>query len=145
MTWLIGRESYHIGASSLIYVLVSFMFFKGLQTTYYRLVALSFTIVLLYGGMVWYVFPSANETISWEGHLSGFITGLIFTKIYKTQEYVKPIFYDWEHPDFDKSQDPFMKNFDDNGNFAPKPKVEESWEYFTSNIPVIYDFKESNL
>jgi membrane associated rhomboid family serine protease len=57
ITWVIGRESYHIGASSLIYVLVSFIFFKGLRTQYYRLMALSFAVVLLYGGMIWYVFP----------------------------------------------------------------------------------------
>ena len=29
LTWIIGRDSYHIGASGLIYVLVSFIFFKG--------------------------------------------------------------------------------------------------------------------
>ncbi|MBC7642687.1 MAG: rhomboid family intramembrane serine protease [Flavobacterium sp.] len=145
LTWLIGRENYHIGASSLIYVLVSFMFFKGLQTKYYRLVALSFTIILLYGGMVWYVFPSANQTISWEGHLSGFLTGFVFSYFYKTPEYQKQIFYDWEHPDFDKSKDPFMKHFDENGNFVPTPKIEPVWEYFTSNINVIYDFKENTL
>ena len=145
LNWLIGRENYHIGASSLIYVLVSFMFFKGLQTKYYRLVALSFTIILLYGGMVWYVFPSANQSISWEGHLSGFLTGFIFSYFYNTPEYQKQIFYDWEHPDFDKSKDPFMKHFDDNGNFVPTPKIEPVWEYFTSNINVIYDFKENTL
>jgi membrane associated rhomboid family serine protease len=50
ITWVIGRNSYHIGASGLIYVLVSFIFFKGIFTKYYRLVALSFTTVLLYGG-----------------------------------------------------------------------------------------------
>ncbi len=143
LTWLIGRENYHIGASGLIYVLVSFMFFKGLQTKYYRLVALSFTLILLYGGMIWFIFPSPNETISWEGHLAGFITGIIFTYIYKTPQYQKPIFFEWEHPDFDKSQDPFMKYFDEKGNFVPTPKVEETWEYFTSNVPVIYDFKEN--
>ncbi len=27
LTWIIGRESYHIGASGLIYVLVSFLYF----------------------------------------------------------------------------------------------------------------------
>ena len=48
-TWLLGRPSYHIGASGLIYALVSFIFFKGIFTKYYRLVALSFTIVILYG------------------------------------------------------------------------------------------------
>jgi len=29
LIWIIGRPSYHIGASSLIYVLVSFIFLKG--------------------------------------------------------------------------------------------------------------------
>ena len=57
LTWCIGRPSYHIGASSLIYVLVSFIFFKGVFTKYYRLIALSLLVVFLYGSMIWYVFP----------------------------------------------------------------------------------------
>src|SRR6187402_3664153 len=60
LTWIIGRENYHIGASGLIYVLVSFIFFKGIQTGYYRLVALSLSVILLYGGMIWYVFPDVD-------------------------------------------------------------------------------------
>ena len=80
ITWLIGRESYHIGASGLIYVLVIFMFFKGIQTGYYRLVALSLTIIMLYGGMIWYVFPDVEKGISWEGHLGGLITGFLFSR-----------------------------------------------------------------
>ncbi|MGK4567157.1 rhomboid family intramembrane serine protease [Flavobacterium sp. 3HN19-14] len=66
VTWVIGRSSYHIGASSLIYVLVSFIFFKGLRAKYYRLMALSLTVVLIYGGMIWYVFPEVDKTISWK-------------------------------------------------------------------------------
>ena len=41
LTWIMGRNSVHIGASSLVYVLVSFIFFKGLYTQYYRLIAVS--------------------------------------------------------------------------------------------------------
>lgn len=125
ITWLIGRESYHIGASGLIYVLVSFMFFKGIQTGYYRLVALSLTMVVLYGGMVWYVFPGVEEGISWEGHLGGFVTGFLFSRIYETPQYKKQIIYDWQRPDFDPKQDPFMKRFDENGNFVNPPKPED--------------------
>jgi membrane associated rhomboid family serine protease len=121
-TWLIGRESYHIGASGLIYVLVSFIFFKGIQSKYFRLVALSLAIVVVYGGMIWFVFPSVEENISWEGHLSGFIAGYLLSFYTKTGEYQKPIKYDWERPDFDPSQDEFMKHFDEDGNFAPIPK-----------------------
>ena len=120
-TWLIGRVSYHIGASGLIYVLVSFIFFKGIKSKYFRLVALSLAIVVVYGGMIWFVFPSEEQNISWEGHLSGFISGYLLAFCTKTDEYQKPIKYDWERPDFDPSQDEFMKHFDENGNFSPIP------------------------
>jgi membrane associated rhomboid family serine protease len=140
-TWLLGRPSYHIGASGLIYALVSFIFFKGIITKYYRLVALSFTIVILYGGSVWYMFPNVKEGISWEGHLAGFLVGLALALVLKTPQFSKPIFYEWEKPDFNPELDPFMKNFDEKGNFNPPPKPEEVIkEYFNSSMKVVYEF-----
>ena len=140
-TWLLGRPSYHIGASGLIYALVSFIFFKGIFTKYYRLVALSFTIVILYGGSVWYMFPNVKEGISWEGHLAGFFVGLALALVLKTPQFSKPIFYEWEKPDFNPELDPFMKNFDEKGNFNPPPKPEEVIkEYFNSSMKVVYEF-----
>ncbi len=124
-TWIIGRESYHIGTSGLIYVIVSFIFFKGIQTGYYRLVALSLTIVVMYGGTLWYIFPDVEQNISWEGHLGGFLAGLLFARIYKTPEFHKEIVYDWQKPDFDPKKDPFMKRFDEHGNFVNPPKPED--------------------
>jgi membrane associated rhomboid family serine protease len=141
ITWIIGRDSYHIGASGLIYVLVSFIFFKGIQTKYYRLVALSLAVVIVYGGMVWYIFPKVEDTISWEGHLAGLITGFVLSLIYKTPEYKKIIRYDWEHPDFNPQEDRFMQRFDENGNFVNLPVVEieeENPTYFNSNSQVSY-------
>ena len=141
ITWVIGRSNYHIGASSLIYVLVSFIFFKGIQTKYYRLVALSLAVVIVYGGMVWYIFPKVEDTISWEGHLAGLITGFVLSLIYKTPEFKKIIKYDWEHPDFNPQEDRFMQRFDENGNFVNLPVVEieeENPTYFNSNSQVSY-------
>lgn len=156
LTWLIARPAHHIGASGLIYVLVSFIFFKGLQTQYYRLVAVSMLITVLYGGMIWYVFPGVEEGISWEGHLSGFITGFIFSVLYKTPDYKKQIIYPWQHPDFDPQQDPFMKRFDENGNFVnpppPEPEILEGEEgelpseHTITPMPVlriVYTYKEA--
>jgi len=81
-TWSIARESYHIGASGVIYLLFSFIFFSGVIRKNYRLVAISLGVVFLYGSMIWYVFP-VKEGISWEGHLSGFVVGLIFAIMYR--------------------------------------------------------------
>ena len=136
LTWVIARDSYHIGASGLIYVLVSFMFFKGIMTKYYRLVALSLLIVTLYGSLIWYVFPGVEEGISWEGHLAGLITGFVFAAIYKTPEYQKMIRYEWEKPDFNPAGDKFLERFDENGNFVNPPKPEPELEIIPENTSI---------
>lgn len=146
ITWVIGRDSYHLGASSLIYVLVSFIFFKGMMTQYYRLMALSLTVVMIYGGMIWYVFPEVDNQISWEGHLGGLITGFFFAIKFKTPDYVKDIQYNWEKPDFNPEEDPFMKHFDENGNFVNTPEPEEESTESTpppAFINYTYVFKET--
>lgn len=151
-TWLLGRENYHIGASGLIYVLVSFMFFKGLLSKYYRLVALSLLIVVFYGSMVWYMFPDAEEGISWEGHLSGFLTGLVLTLFLKSPAYAQKTYkYEWQRPDYNPETDAFMNCFDSDGNFIIIPnevkesveEVETKWKTDFSNpyrrsLPVHY-------
>jgi len=146
LTWVIGRDSYHIGASSLIYVLVSFILFKGMMTQYYRLMALSLAVVVMYGGMIWYVFPEVDKTISWEGHLSGLIAGFVFAVRFKTPDYVKDIQYDWEKLDFNPQEDAFMKRFDENGNFVNPSKPEEleveDEENISQPIQYVYVFKE---
>ncbi|UQD56056.1 rhomboid family intramembrane serine protease [Flavobacterium sp. K5-23] len=142
LTWVIGRSNYHIGASGLIYVLVSFIFFKGILTRYYRLVALSLTVIMLYGGMAWYVFPEVDNAVSWEGHLSGFIVGFVFAFMFRTPEYKKVIKYDWEQPDYNPLEDKFMQRFDKNGNFVNLPpviEVENGFStYYTSSCSVGY-------
>ena len=146
ITWVIGRESYHIGASSLIYVLVSFIFFKGMMTQYYRLMALSMAVVMFYGGMIWYVFPDIDKTISWEGHLDGLITGFFFAAYYKTPDYKKDIQYNWEKPDFNPEEDMFMKHFDENGNFVntPEPDEEIQVDYLPPIFTYTYVLKEAS-
>ena len=145
ITWVIGRESYHIGASSLIYVLVSFIFFKGIMSQYFRLIALSLAVVVFYGGMIWYVFPQVDGHISWEGHLAGLITGFLFAKYFKTPDYVKDIQYHWEKPDFNPEEDAFMKHFDENGNFVntPKPEEEIDEQDFLKEMQYFYTYKKA--
>ena len=76
--WAIGRPSFHIGASGIVYALASFLFFSGLIRNHTSLMAVSFVVVFLYGSMVWGIFP-IKEHISWEGHLSGGLAGIILS------------------------------------------------------------------
>lgn len=115
LTWIIGRPANHIGASGLIYVLVSFTFFKGIFAKHYRLIALSLIVVFLYGSMIWGTLP-LKEEISWEGHLSGMVTGLLFALVFR-KEIAKPKKYVWEEPHYNEEDDAFMKHFDEDGNF----------------------------
>lgn len=136
-TWSIGRPSYHIGASGLIYVLVSFTFFKGVFSKYYRLVALSLLVVFLYGSMIWYTLP-IEEGVSWEGHLSGLVTGFLFALFFRTT-IVKPKKYVWEQDDYNEDDDPFLKHFDKDGNFIEHIQPEKEQELPT----VHYTYKEN--
>lgn len=136
LTWYIGRPSFHIGASGLIYVLVSFIFFKGVFAKHYRLIALSLLVIFLYGSLIWYALP-LEEGVSWEGHLSGLITGLLFALIFK-KAIAKPKKYVWEQKDYNEADDPFLKHFDENGNFIEHSDEEVEQEQPTVN----YTFKE---
>lgn len=111
LTWTFARPSYHIGASGVVYFLVSFIFFSGVFRKYYRLVALSLAVVFLYGSMIWYVFP-IEKGISWEGHLSGFLVGFVFAIIFKKEGPQPENFTYTENPEFEKL-------FDEDGNFNP--------------------------
>ncbi len=140
ITWLIGRPSFHIGASGMIYVLASFIFFKGIFSKYYRLVALSLLVVFIYGSLLWYVFP-IEKGISWEGHLGGFISGLCLA-IFIKRELPKPKKYVWENDDYNEEADPFLRQFDEDGNFieSSETHVDEG----SNDIEVRYHFKKND-
>jgi membrane associated rhomboid family serine protease len=85
--WFIGRQNWHIGASSVVYGIAFFLFLSGLLLKKTPLVATSLVVVFLYGGMVWYMFPlGIDNHISWEGHLSGALVGTILAIYYKIIE-----------------------------------------------------------
>ena len=96
-------------------MLMSFTLFKGIFSKHYRLIALSLIVVFLYGSMLWYVFP-IKERMSWEGHLSGLVVGVIFALIYR-KSIAEPVKYDWEKEDYNEEDDEFLKHFDADGNF----------------------------
>lgn len=84
MVWLIGaKHSYHIGASGVIFGIASFLFFSGFFRRDRQSVAISFFVGLLYGGSMLIGMLPAQIGVSWEGHLSGAIAGLICSFLFK--------------------------------------------------------------
>jgi membrane associated rhomboid family serine protease len=92
-TWLLGRESWHIGASGLIYAFSFFLFFSGIFRKYIPLLSISLLVAFLYGSTIWNMFPVAelvDLSVSWEGHLSGAISGLISAFLFRNYGPQKP-------------------------------------------------------
>ena len=100
LVWFFGREAYHIGASGIIYGLVTFIFFSGVIRRDVRSIALSLIVTFLYGSLVWGVLP-IDSKVSWESHLAGAIIGFICALIFKKFDPYKK--YDWEdEPDTER-------------------------------------------
>jgi membrane associated rhomboid family serine protease len=98
------HPSYHIGASTLIYGLATFLFFSGVFRRHLRLMVVSALVVFLYGSIMWGIFP-LKEGISWEGHLFGAIAGLLTAFNYR-KEGPQQRKFDWEEEkDEDIGQD----------------------------------------
>lgn len=103
-TWMLGRPSYHIGASGVIYGLAVFLIFSGWFSKNYRLMAISLLVIFLYGSMFWGLFPM-QEDISWEAHVASALAGLI-AAIYYRKELPQRKKYDWELIDDDDDDSP---------------------------------------
>ena len=91
--WIFARGSYHVGASGIVYALVSFLFFSGIFKKDKRSITLSLLVIFLYGGLAYGIFPT-KEGISWESHLIGGIIGMTIAYILRKKDIYKK--YDWE-------------------------------------------------
>lgn len=113
-TWVFARPSYHIGASAMIYGMASFIFFAGVILKEKRHIAVSLLIAFLYGSIVWGIFPIDIQQ-SWEGHLTGFLAGIVLAYFYKYEllETYKPVINDGEDDDDEPDDDnAYWKNVD---------------------------------
>ncbi|MGC1219244.1 MAG: rhomboid family intramembrane serine protease [Phormidesmis sp.] len=79
-TWLIGSPGVHIGASGVIFGYFGFLLLRGYFERSLVAIAFSLLVTFLYGGIIWGVLPS-QPGISWEGHLCGFIGGIIAARL----------------------------------------------------------------
>lgn len=85
LIWSFARGTViHIGASGLIYGLAFFLFVSGVIRKNRNLAALSVILGIFYGGMIWGVLPG-EPGISWEGHLSGAMVGVLAAVYYRKE------------------------------------------------------------
>ncbi|MDO5654666.1 MAG: rhomboid family intramembrane serine protease [Flavobacteriaceae bacterium] len=114
----------HIGASGIVYMMASFVFFSGVFRRSLPLIAVSLVVVFLYGGMLWGIFPEEviiytdeQERISWESHFFGAFVGVLFAYLWRGFGPQRKEFA-WRKPDYYNVQD------------------EELWEKYNEQYPV---------
>jgi len=79
--WLFGATgSIHIGASILIFGYLGFLLLRGYFERNLPSMILSLVVGVLYGGAIWGILPTQSG-VSWEGHLFGFLGGVIAARL----------------------------------------------------------------
>jgi membrane associated rhomboid family serine protease len=127
--WSFARESYHIGASGIVYGLASFLFISGIIRRHNQLMAISMLVVFLYGGIIWGVFPKffPEKNISWESHLSGIICGIIIALFFRNEGPQRKV-YEWEQED-EFSDEEEVNDFLDR-NYSPLRSISRFESFF---------------
>jgi membrane associated rhomboid family serine protease len=74
--WLFGRPALHIGASTVIFAYFGYLVSTGIFERRIGSLILSVVVFLLWGSVLLGVLP-LQSGISWEGHLFGFLAGVL--------------------------------------------------------------------
>ena len=82
--WLLARPVSHIGASGVVYGLLSFIFWNGIFRRSLRSIILAGIVMIVYSGMFLGLLPD-QEGISWESHLLGSVAGIFTAFWFKTE------------------------------------------------------------
>jgi membrane associated rhomboid family serine protease len=76
MLWLFGRNVIHVGASALVFGLISFLIVSGVVERRLVSLAISLLVGVLYGGtLLMGLIPRWGSDVSWDGHLCGVVAG----------------------------------------------------------------------
>lgn len=95
-TWIMGGGHYVIGSSGIVYGLASFAITAGFISKNRQAQGIGLFTLFFYGSLIWGIFPlEFNVGISWQGHLSGFIAGILAALVLQPGMPEKPK-YSWE-------------------------------------------------
>lgn len=82
-TWLIGAEGVHAGASGVIFGYLGLLLTRGVVERSWWNAAVALLIGLLYWWQLAGMLPVQEGQVSWEGHLCGFIGGVIAAIVFR--------------------------------------------------------------
>jgi membrane associated rhomboid family serine protease len=119
LVWIFGRDSVHLGASGLVYGLVSYVFVAGLLRRDRRAVAASLLVVLMYGSLAWGVLP-IQPGVSWETHLSAALLGVLSALALRRLDVPPRKRYAWEDEAEDGADDDEFDYSIDAADAAPR-------------------------
>jgi membrane associated rhomboid family serine protease len=84
LSWAFGApHSVHVGASGLIFGYLGFLLLAGWYARSASSIALSLLVATVWGGTVLGVLPG-TPGVSWQGHLGGFLGGVLAARWYRT-------------------------------------------------------------
>lgn len=93
LLWLVGRGTsgevirVHVGASMLIYGLITFLIVAGFRERHLVSLGVAILVGFLYGTTLFFgVLPSVGSQISWDGHLCGAVAGAVVAYLTVGQE-----------------------------------------------------------
>ena len=93
--WLFAHGGVHVGASGLVYGLVSYVFVAGLIRRDRRAIAASLLVCFMYGALVWGVLP-IERGVSWQTHLAAALIGLALALALRRLDVPPRKRYSWE-------------------------------------------------
>ena len=86
--WLLGGSNeLHLGASGVIFGLLTYLISRGFFARRAGQVVVGLVVALVYGGALRGVFPTTNG-VSWQGHLFGAIGGVLAAYMFDRRETV---------------------------------------------------------
>ena len=87
--WFFGDSGYTVGASGVVFGYLGVLLMRGLVERSWWNIAVGLLIGVLYGWLLIGVLPT-DERISWQGHLFGFIGGLIAAVVFRRRRPREP-------------------------------------------------------
>jgi membrane associated rhomboid family serine protease len=77
LVWLFARNSYHVGASGLVFGYFGALITRAIIEHSIKSIILAMITITLYGGLLWGILP-LRSYISFEGHFFGLLAGIAY-------------------------------------------------------------------